>query len=118
MKRTPALGAAAAALGLLAGLGLEARASTLRGEVSPHTVSVAWLTPGPFPAGVEPHAGGVIPPSAAAKKKPVRLAPMRAVAPARARVERKEQVHAHQKVLARHGCTRESHAAQADRRRS
>lgn len=78
MKRTPALVAAAAALGLLWGLGLEARASTLTGEVSPHTVAMAWLTPGaPSPAGLELDGPGArwAPPS---HDGLTRLPPMRA----------------------------------------
>lgn len=43
MRRTPALTAAAAALGLLAGLGLDPAApSTGGGEVRPHTLAVEW----------------------------------------------------------------------------
>ncbi|HEX6373833.1 MAG TPA: hypothetical protein VF006_33200 [Longimicrobium sp.] len=103
MKRTPALVAAAAALGLLSGLGLEARASALTGEVSPHTVAMAWLTPGaPSPAGLELDGPGarVAPP---ARERLMKLPPMRArvseevVAERRARQEvgRKVFVHGH-----------------------
>ena len=96
MKRTPALLPAAAALGLLAGLALEARAGTLRGEVSPHTVSVAWTTPGPTgPAGVELDDRGLAPPSAS--RTLPRLEPMRAGVPARVQAEREVRhgIHRH-----------------------
>ena len=109
MKRTPALVPAAAALGLLAGLALEARAGTLDGEVSPHTVSVAWMTPGPSnPAGVELDEDGLVP--AAASRTLPRLEAMRANAPARVQAERQvaRKIHGHhalRKVLVRgHGC--------------
>lgn len=46
MKRTPARVAAAAALGLVWGLALQARAPALHGDVSPHTVAVTWLAAG------------------------------------------------------------------------
>lgn len=105
MKRTPPIVAAAAALGLLAGLALEARAGTLRGEVSPYTVSVAWRTVGtPFPAGVETDEPGVVPPSA--PQAPPRLRPMRVRVPARPAVrrEREERRELNRKVLVRGGC--------------
>jgi hypothetical protein len=115
MIRTPALAPAAAALGLLAGLALEARAGTLQGEVSPHTVSVAWMTPGPtHPAGVELDERGVVPPARAGKVPA--LAPMRARVPARVQAERQARRHVHKehtarKVLVRgQGCP--GHAAQ------
>lgn len=98
MKRTPALAPAAAALGLLAGLALEARAGTLRGEVSPYTVSVAWLTPGPHPAGVELEEG-VVPPDG--PRKLPRLDPMRARVPARVSAERQARRHIHEQHAAR-----------------
>lgn len=109
MKRTPALVPAAAALGLLAGLALEARAGTLHGEVSPHAVSVAWTVPGlPGVAGVELDEGGVLPPDGRALP---RLAPMRARVPVRAQAERRVRRHVHEhhpagKVMVRHGCPR------------
>lgn len=54
MKRTPALVAAAAALGLLPVLRPGAEASALTGEVAPHTVAMAWLSPdAQSPAGLE-----------------------------------------------------------------
>ena len=108
MKRTPALVAAAAALGLLWGLGLEASASSLTGEVSPHTVNMAWLTPGaPSPAGVELDGPGArwAPPS---RDGLTRLPPMRAKAGEKGVDERRARVHLHRKLLAkRGGCPRE-----------
>ncbi|WP_420124860.1 hypothetical protein [Longimicrobium sp.] len=108
MKRTPVLVAAAAALGLLWGLGLEASASALTGEVSPHTVNVAWLTPGaPSPAGVELDGPGArwAPPS---RDGLTRLPPMRVRAAEKAAGERPARVQLHRKLLAkRGGCPRE-----------
>lgn len=47
MKRTPALQAAAAALGVLAGFALSpADRSPLEGAVAPFSVEVAWRSPG------------------------------------------------------------------------
>jgi hypothetical protein len=105
MKRTPPIVAAAAALGLLAGLALEARAGTLGGEVSPHTVSVAWVAPGtPFPAGVETEGRGVVPPSAPAGMP--KLQPMRVRVPPRDEVrrERERQREESRKMLVRGDC--------------
>ncbi|MBW3569820.1 MAG: hypothetical protein KY467_01825 [Gemmatimonadetes bacterium] len=75
MKRTPALVSAAAALGLVAGLALQARASALTGEVSPFLVEVAWLTPAASPVQMEgpdarwapPAPGALATPSASAE---------------------------------------------------
>jgi hypothetical protein len=127
MKRTPALAAAAAALGLMAGLGLEARASTLDGEVSPHTVTVAWLSPG-APAGVELDGPSVVPPQklppAAVQKlhaeRPLaRLAPMRARIPDHVVAEREARLRVHRKLLARDtGCPYRHDAPRAEARRS
>jgi hypothetical protein len=97
--------AAAAALGLLAGLALEARAGTLGGEVSPHTVSVAWVAPGaPFPAGVETDAPGVVPP--AAPDGMTKLEPMRVRVPSRDEVRREREMRreTEHKVLVRGEC--------------
>lgn len=99
MRRTPALRAAAAALGLLAGLGLEARASTLEvsGEVSPHTVSLAWLTPGaPSPAGVEMDGPGAWT-APRAERRITRLPPMRARANAEHKIEHAARHDVHRK---------------------
>jgi|GEM_PF-4001746 len=121
MQRTPTLVSAAAALGLLAGLVLEARAGTLRGEVSPHTVSVAFVTPGSFPAGVELDEG-VVPPSA--PHRLTRLEPMRARVPARVATEReaRREIHRHRlhrKLLARGGeCPRAAEEQRVELRRS
>lgn len=98
MRRTPPIVAAAAALGLLAGLALEARAGTLRGEVSPYAVSVAWRTAGTFPAGVETDEPGVVPPSA--PQELPRLRPVRVRVPARTDARREVS----RKVLVRGGC--------------
>lgn len=98
MKRTPPIVAAAAALGLLAGLALEARAGTLRGEVSPYTVSVAWVTPG-APAGVELDEPGVVPPSA---PRVMKLQTMRVRVAARPGVRAEREVN--RGVLVRAGC--------------
>lgn len=105
MKRTPPIVAAAAALGLLAGLALEARAGTLGGEVSPHTVSVAWVAPGaPFPAGVETDGPRVVPPSAPAGM--TNLEPMRVRVRPRDEVRRERELRrdAERKVLVRGEC--------------
>jgi hypothetical protein len=122
MKRTPALVAAAAALGLISGLALEARASAFTREVSPHTVAVAWLTPGaPSPAGLEldgPDAHWAPP---ATGERLTKLPPMRARASERAVA--RHRVHLHRKLLAESsGCPRAraeqaAHAA-LDARRS
>lgn len=107
MKRTPALVAAAAAFGLLSGLGLQARADALTREVSPHMVSVAWLSPGATSPGgleMEGSAGRVAP----AQEPATHLPPMRARVPGQGvdeggeppRIERKEFAH-------RHACPRE-----------
>ena len=127
MKRTPALAAAAAALGLLAGLGLEARASTFADEVSPHTVSVAWLAPG-TPAGVELDEPGVVPPQAPrrqsakgeAKSRPLsRLQPMRARVPEHVVAEREARLRVHRTLLARRGdCPQRHREARVQVRRS
>jgi hypothetical protein len=103
MKRTPPIVAAAAALGLLAGLALEARAGTLGGEVSPHTVSVAWVPPGaPFPAGVETDGPRVVPPSA--QDGVTKLRPMRVRVPPRDEVRREQRREANRKMLVRGDC--------------
>lgn len=107
MKRTPALVAAAAALGLLAGLGLEARASALTGEVSPHMVAMTWLTPGaPSPAGLEMEGpGGLIP---SGPQRLPRLPAMRARASERVKQEITTQRHTQRKVVSHGGgCPRE-----------
>ena len=110
MKRTPALVAAAAALGLLSGLGLEARASALDSEVSPHMVSVAWLAPGaPSPAGLETEGpGGVVPRSHERLKQlpAMRARPLRKVT--------EEMRQANRKVLVRGGACPNAGAAQAE----
>ncbi len=122
MRRTPPLVAASAALGLLAGLVLEARASGLDGEVRPHTVTVAWLTPGgPFPAGVPLDEPGVVP--ADGRERMTRLSPMRARAPEHVVAEREARLKASRKLLVRDGgCPnrhRESHGeARVELRRS
>lgn len=105
MKRTPALVAAAAAFGLLSGLGLQARADAMTREVSPHMVSVAWLTPGaPSPAGFEMDgpAGHVAP----AREPVTRLPPMRARVPEEVVAERRERLRMERKEFA-HRCPRE-----------
>lgn len=127
MKRTPALAAAAAALGLMAGLGLEARASTLDGEVSPHTVTVAWLSPG-APAGVELDEPSVVPPQKLppeavqklrAERPLARLAPMRARVPDHVVAAREARLRVHRKLLAReNGCRHVHGATPAEVRRS
>jgi hypothetical protein len=108
MKRTPVLVAAAAALGLLFGLGLEARASALTGEVHPHTVAMAWLTPGaPSPAGLELDGPGAYraPP---AKERMMKLPPMRARVSEEAVAQHRARAHLHRKLLAKsNGCPRE-----------
>lgn len=126
MKRTPALAAAAAALGLMAGLGLEARASTLDGEVSPHMVTVAWLSPG-APAGVELDEPSVVPPQKLPPKvvhklhaeRLARLAPMRARVPDHVVAAREARLRVHRKLLAReNGCRHVHGATPAEVRRS
>jgi hypothetical protein len=121
MIRTPALVPAAAALGLLAGLALEARAGTLQGEVSPHTVSVAWTIPGPTnPAGVELDERGLVPPTRV--DRVTRLAPMRARVRARVKAERQamrhiQREHAHRILVRAQGCPSQA-ADGAELRRS
>ena len=109
MKRTPALVAAAAALGLLSGLGLEARASALTGEVSPHTVQMAWLTPGaPSPAGLELDGPGSRWTPPRSKQRMTRLPPMRARVSDELVAEHQARVHRHRKLLAKsQACPRE-----------
>ncbi|HYR09076.1 MAG TPA: hypothetical protein VEQ60_14940 [Longimicrobium sp.] len=110
MKRTPALVAAAAALGLLSGLGLEARASALTGEVSPHTVQLAWLTPGaPSPAGLELDGpGSRWAPPRSKKDRMTKLPPMRARVSDEVMAEHRSRVHLHRKLLTKsQGCPRE-----------
>jgi hypothetical protein len=109
MSRTPALVAAAAALGLISGLGLEARASALTGEVSPHTVTIALLTPGaPSPAGLELDEPGAHRAHPSGERRLTRLPPMRARVPDQAVAEHRSRVHLHRKLLARgHGCPRD-----------
>ncbi|HEU4881935.1 MAG TPA: hypothetical protein VFT45_06815 [Longimicrobium sp.] len=114
MKRTPALVAAAAALGLLSGgLALEARASAFTREVSPHTVAVAWLTPGaPSPAGLELDRPGArwAPPS---KERLMKLPPMRARASQRAVTRQRVQLN--QKRLVNTSTCPRAQAEQAGR---
>jgi hypothetical protein len=127
MKRTPALTAAAAALGLMAGLGLEARASTLDGEVSPHTVTVAWHSPG-APAGVELDEPSVVPPQKLppavvrklhAEPPLARLAPMRARVPDHVVAAREARLRTHRTLLARdNGCRHAHGGTPAEARRS
>lgn len=120
MKRTPALVAAAAALGLLSGLGLEARASALTGEVAPHTVAMAWLPPGaPSPAGVELD-GPATRWARPARERMLKLPPMRARVTEEVVAERREQLRVHRKLLARNnGCPRhQARPAVPDIRRS
>ena len=116
MKRTPALVAAAAAFGLLSALGLEARADALTREVSPHMVSVAWLTPGdPSPAGFELDGPGgrvtpadrrMAPPDK--KERITRLPPMRARVSEEVVAARREQLRIHRKEFVHSGgCPRE-----------
>jgi hypothetical protein len=114
MKRTPALVAAAAALGLISGLALEARASAFTREVSPHTVAVAWLTPGaPSPAGLELDGPGARRAPPASRERLMKLPPMRARASERAVT--RHRVHLHRKLLAEsNGCPR-ARAEQAGR---
>lgn len=111
MKRTPALVAGAAALGLLSVLALEARASAFTREVSPHTVAMAWLTPGaPSPAGLELDGPGARwpPPS---RERLMKLPPMRARARKEVSAQHAERLHAGPKVFVRghdhgQGCPR------------
>jgi hypothetical protein len=109
MRRTPAL-TAAAALGLLAGLRIEARASTLTGEVRPYAVAVAWLTPGaPSPAGLEAnHPGGRVAP-AKGERLP-KLPAMRARAPGEVPAARRAPARRPRKVLAGAGSCPGQHA--------
>lgn len=110
MKRTPALVAAAAALGLISGLVLEARASALTGEVRPYTVSIALLTPGaPSPAGLELDGPGAYGARPGTERRLMKLPPMRArISEERVTGHHRARVHLHQKVLARgRGCPRE-----------
>ena len=108
MKRTPVLVAAAAALGLLSGLGLEARASALTGEVSPHTVAMAWLTPGaPSPAGLELDGPGAYR-APLARERLTKLPPMRARVSEEVVAQHRARVHLHRKLLAKSsGCPRD-----------
>ncbi len=111
MKRTPALVAAAAALGLVSGLGLEARTSALTREVSPHRVAMAWLTPGaPSPAGLELDGPGAhwAPP---AKERLMKLPPMRVRVSEEVAAEREARRNVGRKVFVRgqgdgNGCPR------------
>ncbi|HEX5871236.1 MAG TPA: hypothetical protein VFY65_12505 [Longimicrobium sp.] len=110
MTRTPALVAAAAALGLIAGLALEARASALTREVSPYTVSIALLTPGaPSPAGLEMDGPGAYWDRPAAERRLMKLPPMRArISEERVSGHHRARAHTHQTILARgRGCPRE-----------
>lgn len=112
MKRTPALVAAAAALGLIVGLALEARASAFTREVSPHTVAVAWLTPGaPSPAGLEMDGPGARWAPPAGKERLMKLPPMRAGASEGAVA--RHRVHLHRKQLAKNGECPRARAEQA-----
>lgn len=115
MNRTPALVAAAAALGLISGLGLEARASALTGEVSPHSVTIALLTPGaPSPAGLELDEPGARWARPRAERRLLKLPPMRARVSDEVVAQHRARVHLHRKLLAREqGCPREK-AAQAE----
>jgi hypothetical protein len=115
MKRTPALVAAAAALGLLSGgLALEARASAFTREVSPHTVAVAWLTPGaPSPAGLELDGPGARWAPPAGRERLMKLPPMRARASERAVTRHRVQLH-RKELVKSGGCPREQ-AEQAGR---
>ncbi|HEU0300341.1 MAG TPA: hypothetical protein VFR37_12820 [Longimicrobium sp.] len=114
MKVTSPFAAAAAALGLLAGLGLEARASTLAGEVRPHAVAVAWLTPGaPSPAGLEADRLGARG-APAKKERLIKLPPMRARAPRPAPAARQAPARVPRRVLTGSGsCPREAAAPAA-----
>jgi hypothetical protein len=110
MNRTPALVAAAAALGLIAGLALEARASALTREVSPYTVSIALLTPGaPSPAGLEMDGPGAYWARPGKERRLMKLPPMRArISEELVTQHRARAHHLHQKVLARgQGCPHE-----------
>ena len=113
MKRTPALQAAAAALGVLAGFALSpADPAPLSGAVDAHAVTVAWdvSAPGhPEPAGVRlDDWGGRL---RVKERSPASLAPVRARPPARTiRAEEEAQVKAHLTVLRmekRRSCSRE-----------
>ena len=110
MNRTPALVAAAAALGLISGLALEARASALTREVSPYTVTIALLTPGaPSPAGLEMDGPGAYWGRPGKEARLMKLPPMRArISEERVTRHHRAQAHLHRKVLARgQGCPRE-----------
>lgn len=109
MNRTPALVAAAAALGLIAGLALEARASALTREVSPYTVTIALLTPGaPSPAGLELDGPGAQWARPGTERRLMKLPPMRARIPDERVAGHGARAHLHQKLLARgQGCPRE-----------
>jgi hypothetical protein len=110
MTRTPALVAAAAALGLVLGLGIEARASVLTGDVAPHTVAMAWIPPGASPAGLELDERWGPP----AKDRVTRLPSMRARVSEEAAAERRARAHVHRKSFAkREACPREQAAAAA-----
>lgn len=104
MNRTPALAAAAAALGLISGLALEARASALSREVVPYTVTIALLTPGaPSPGGLEMDEPGAYWARPGTERRLMKLPPMRARIP-----EERVAGHLHRKVLTRgQGCPRE-----------
>jgi hypothetical protein len=117
MKVTSPFAAAAAALGLMAGLALEARASTLSGEVRPYAVAVAWLTPGaPSPAGLEEDRlgarAGAVPRKA---ERLPRLPAMRASAPGSVPAAEKARSRVPRKVLAGSSCPRATAAAMAAR---
>ncbi|HEX2079028.1 MAG TPA: hypothetical protein VHG08_14995 [Longimicrobium sp.] len=118
MRVTSPFAAGAAAVGLLAGLALEARASTLSGEVRPYAVAVAWLTPGgPSTAGVEegPLGTHAAPPRRKAERLP-KLPPMRAGAPGSAPAARQAPDRVPRKVLAgSRTCPRAPAAAAAAR---
>jgi hypothetical protein len=85
MRRTSTLHAAAAALGLLAGFAMTpAERPLLEGEVTPHTVALAWDAP-PSPVGGEGDVAGVQVDDWGGRLKPaerpVKLQPMRARPP-------------------------------------
>ena len=113
MTRTPALQAAAAALGVLAGFALSpADPAPLSGAVDAHAVTVAWdvSAPGhPEPAGVRLDDRGAR--TRAKDGAPVTLAAVHAHPPVRTvRADRAEQVKVHLTVVRmekRRGCTRE-----------
>lgn len=110
MNRTPAVVAAAAALGLISGLALEARASALTREVAPYTVTIALLTPGaPSPAGLEMDGPGAYWTPPGTERRLMKLPPMRARISEELIAEHRGRAnHLHRKVLARGGeCPRE-----------